>query len=290
MDSKKLFLSRVRFISVFFIFIGIIVIARLFSLQVLNNEVYAERADRSYVKSKDTFERGFIFFEKKDGGRISAATINTGYILSINPKILKNPEEAYEKINSIIEIDKEEFLTKASKIDDPYEEIKDKITKDKADAINFLDIEGVDLYKTKWRFYPGENMASQTIGFVAYSEDNSLKGQYGIEKYYNETLEKEEKNLYVNVFAEIFSGVKDVIFEGEAREGDVVMTIEPTVQNFLEKELLTIMDKYDSEASSGIIINPQNGEILAMAHNPTFNLNHFNQEKDVSLFYSRSNN
>ena len=95
---------------------------------------------------------------------------------------------------------------------------------------------------------------------------------------------KEEENLYVNIFAEIFSGVKEVIFEGQERSGDIVTTIEPTVQNFLEKELVTVKDKYLPESASGIIMSPQTGEIYAMAHIPTFNLNDFESVEDVDMF------
>ena len=285
MDSKKVFLSRIRLISLVTVLVGVFFIVRLFSLQVVKQEAYAETADRSYVKSGDTFDRGSIIFEKRDGGRISAATINTGYILSINPVQLKKPSEAYDKLSQIITLDKTEFLAKAGKKDDPYEEVAEKINREKADEITALAISGVNLYKHKWRFYPGEKMAAQTIGFLGFGDGDTLSGQYGLEKYYNESLRKEEDNLYVNIFAEIFSGVKEVIFEGEEREGDVVTTIEPTVQSFLEKELVSVKTKFSPESASGIIISPQTGEIYAMAHGPNFDLNNFQEVENV-LTYS----
>lgn len=284
MDQKQ-FLSRIRIVSFFIVFVSLLILIRLFSLQVIKGDAYEETADRLYIKSEDSFDRGSIFFSKVDGSRISAATINTSYILAINPSQLVNIEDVFEKLNGILkDLDKEDFLAKASKKADPYEEIREKIKKEDADAINNLNIKGVKLYKHKWRFYPGKEMAAHTIGFVGFGGGDYLTGQYGLEKYYNETLKKEEEDLYVNIFAEIFSGVKKVIFEGEEREGDVIMTLEPTVQNFLEKELQTIMERYDSEASSGIIINPQNGEIIALAHKPTFDLNNFEKEENVSVY------
>src|SRR5690606_1119656 len=65
---------------------------------------------------------------------------------------------------------------------------------------------------------------------------------------------------------------------------DLVMTIEPIVQNFLEQELQKATEKYNSESANGIIINPQNGEILAMAHFPAFDLNNFGEVKNSSIY------
>lgn len=284
MDTKKTFLFRIRLISFFTILLGIFILGRLFSLQVVKQEAYSETADRSYVKSGDTFDRGVIYFEKADGSKISAATVNSGFILTVNPTQIKNASDDYEKISKIIEIPKEEFLAKAQKKNDPYEEIVDKITRENADKITALDLPGVSLYKHKWRFYPGESMAAQTIGFLGFGAEDTISGQYGLEKYYNETLSKQEDNLYVNIFAEIFSGIKKRVFEGDEREGDIVTTIEPTVQNFLEDELKTVKEKFHPEQANGIIINPETGEIYAMATMPNFDLNNFQEVKDVNTY------
>lgn len=257
---------------------------RLFFLQVVHQSSYSETADKSYVKAADAFNRGIIYFQKKDASRISAATIESVYLLTINPKLIENDEAAYEKLSSVITISEDDFLGKAKKKTDPYEVILDKIKRGEADKIKDLGIKGVYLYKHNSRFYPGESMASQAIGFLGYGAGDTLSGQYGLEKYYNATLSKKEENLYVNVFAEIFSGIKSRLSDDAGREGDILTTIEPTVQDFLEKELLAVKDKYHPEDANGIIINPQNGEIVAMARLPNFDLNNFGDVKNAKTF------
>ncbi len=284
MESKQTFLFRIRLIAFFTIIVGGAVLARLFSLQVVRGESYSDQADSSYVRSSDTFDRGAIYFSKKDGSHISAATVNTGYILAINPNLLENPEDTFTKISTVIDIDKAKFIEKAAKKNDPYEEIAKEISRENADAISALELSGVTMSKHKWRFYPGREMSAQTIGFMGYGSDNTVSGQYGLEKYYNETLTKDEENLYVNIFAEIFSGVKAVVFEGDERTGDIITTIEPTVQNSLEKELVAITDKYHPESASGIIMSPQTGEIYAMASFPNFDLNDFGGVSNPSIY------
>ncbi len=283
-DSKKTFLVRIRVLSIGALIVGAFILVRLFSVQVVKNEAYADKADRSYVRSSDNFDRGAIYFSKKDGSRISAATMMSGFKLAIKPNLIKDPGDVYPKLSEIIPIERKDFMDKAEKKDDPYEDIAAKITREQADAITALNLTGVDLYKDRWRFYPGESMAAHIVGFLGFGSENIISGQYGLEKYFNETLKKEEENLYVNIFAEIFSGVKKIVFEGDERSGDVITTIEPTVQNSLEKELLAVMEKYNPESAHGIIMNPQTGEIYGMAKMPNFNLNNFRDVESVEVF------
>lgn len=283
-DTKKTFLSRIRILSFITLIVGAFIILRLFSVQIMRQEDYADRADRSYVRSSNTFDRGAIYFSKKDASRISAATMTGGFKMAIRPSEIKDANDTYTKLSEIIDLDREAFLLKAKKQNDPYEDIANRISRANADSITALKLPGVSLYKDTWRFYPGEAMASHAIGFLGFGGETEISGQYGIEKYYNETLEKEEENLYVNIFAEIFSGVKKIVFEGEERSGDIVTTIEPTVQNSLEKELQSVMEKYNPEMVQGMIMSPQSGEIYAMGKLPNFNLNDFSDVKDVDTF------
>lgn len=286
MDSKKTFLVRIRIISFFAIFVGGLIFYRLFSLQVVKTQAYTDMADDSYKKAPDAFDRGTISFSKRDGVKISAATVDTGFMIAINPSQIKDKEATYKKLSEFITLDKKEFLDKAGKTEDPYEEIAYKVEKEASDKIKEAKIAGVYLYRQKWRFYPGETMAAQTIGFLGYGSGNTLSGQYGLEKFYNSTLVKKEENLYVNIFAEIFSGIKSAVSsDGEETQGDLVTSIEPTVQNFLEKELDTVMGKYHPTSANGLIVSPQTGEVYAIAHAPTFNLNSF-QEVDSASVYS----
>jgi len=271
---KKGFLIRIRIISGAIVLVGIFLMIRLFYIQSVNKDFYIAEAGDSYVQSADSFDRGTIYFEKKDGTRISAATVMTSYILVVKPKDIKDVELTYKKINEIYPINKEDFIAKASKEKDPYEEIDKKIPKDIRDKIMDLDLPGVEMPRHKWRFYPGENLAAQTLGFMAYKGDE-ISGRYGIERFYNESLSRGEKDIQINIFAELFSNISDSSYNNSEKKADIVTTIEPVVQNFVEQELERTMKKFGSEEANGIVINPQNGEIIAMAHLPSFDLNNF---------------
>lgn len=275
-------ISRITTLYGAIFLVAFVLVGRLYFLQIINGEAFSDQADRQYVApNHKIFNRGSIYFKDKDSNLISAATLKTGYILAMNPKNLGDAKYAYEKLSEIVDIDMDVFYNKANKKDDPYEELLKKVNQDTADKINALDIDGIQLHKQRWRVYPGKSLAAHTLGFIGYKGD-SLEGRYGIEKYYEDLLEREEKNLYVNFFAEVFSNIGSSI-KGDKKEGDIVLSIEPSVQLFLESELEKISEKWNTESAVGVIMDPTNGKIYALAVNPTFNLNDYSGES-ISTF------
>lgn len=268
---------RIRFVSICVIIVALIFITRLFQLQVIQGRAYVERADRQYATpSGDIFERGSIFFTQKDGTLVSAASMVSGFKIEINPSKISDIESVYDALSVIVPIEKAQFMDRAAKKEDPSEIVATKLDKSQADAIAKLSIPGVLVVKEKWRFYPGASLAAQTLGFVAYKGDD-FSGRYGIERYYDDVLSRKKQGLYVNFFAEVFSNISDSLFKGEVEEGDVVTTIEPSVQNILERELDAVMKEWQSESVGGIIMNPKDGSIYALAVRPSFDLNAFSQ-------------
>src|SRR3989338_828273 len=281
---KFSFLFRTRVILFFVVFFALILIVKLFFVQVVQSNAYREIAQRQYATpSKNIYERGNIYFQRKDGQLVSAATQTSGFKIAIDPNKIVDPENVFNKINKIAALDYDEFITKAGKKNDPYEEIAGRLKKEEADAISLLKIPGLNIFKEKWRFYPGGNLASHLLGFVGYRDDE-LSGRYGLEKQYDIELARNDNNPYVNFFAEVFSNVNKTLFKNEPREGDIVTTIEPAVQGFLEKKLLEVKEKYQIESIGGIIMNPKNGSIYAMGIKPDFNPNDFSKVEKISIF------
>jgi cell division protein FtsI/penicillin-binding protein 2 len=110
---------------------------------------------------------------------------------------------------------------------------------------------------------------------------NEFAGRYGLEKFYEDTLVRKQ-DVYVNFFAQIFANVKNSV--NGKNEGDLVTSIEPNVQSFFESELKNTNEKYSSEYTAGIIINPKNGEIISMAVYPSYDLNNTKNVKDSKVF------
>ena len=255
---KEKNISRLRLVSFFIVLVVIALVSRLYYIQIIYGDEFSDRADRQYTRpSQNLFDRGSIFLKDKDGRLISGAGIKTGFTVALNPSILENASSTYQALQPILTIDKEMFFKRAGKSEDPYEEIAHHISIDVAEKIQELDITGLRVYKDQWRYYPGNSLASQTLGFVAFDGD-VLTGVYGMERYYNDILNREGDNLYVNFFAVVFANLNKTIFsQANERAGDIVTSLEPSVQLYLESKLRETLSKWNPRLTAGIIINPQ---------------------------------
>ncbi|MCX6702116.1 MAG: penicillin-binding protein 2 [Candidatus Zambryskibacteria bacterium] len=280
---KSNYSIRIRLISIGIFIFAILLIGRLYILQIVDNDFYINKANKQYLStSKNIFSRGTIFFQNKDNGLVSAATLKSGFILAVNPEVLKDPEVVYQKINELMPIEHDIFIAKATKKKDPYEEIATRVNSEIGQKINDLKISGLQVYKESWRFYPGGNTASHIIGIMGFKGDE-YAGRYGLERQYEAQLLRKE-GAFVNFFAQIFSDIKIVTENNSENEADIVTTIEPTVQSYLQDIIASTTEKWSSDLTGGIIMNPSTGEIYAMEVFPTFDLNNSQLEKNISIF------
>jgi len=276
------FQLRIRIIIFCIFTVAIIILARLFFIQVIHQELYSDRADKQYITpSSNIFNRGTIFFTKNDNSFVTAATVVSGFKIAMVPKDIIERESTYEKLIPYLTMDKTTFLAKASKKDDPYEEIATGLSKEQINEVEALKIKGLSIFKDNWRSYPGNNLAAHSLGFLAYKE-NSLVGQYGLERFYNSTLSKPKDEAYVNFFAEVFLNIKNTL--SNTNRGDIITTIEPVVQYNLEGELSKAMKEWNADQAGGIIMDPKTGEIYAIVGLPDFDLNNFKEVPDVGVY------
>lgn len=251
-------------------------IVRLYQIQVHNASAYQEKAERQYVHTaKDVYNRGSVYFTTKDGEKVSAASITSGYLLAVNPTLITDPAAVYDKLKNFTTLSLDDFIKKATLANRTYVEIEPKLDEESYKKIDEMDIDGVMLYRNQWRYYPGDSVSARTIGFVGFgSDDGQLRGKYGLERYYDETLYRDNTILSVNFFAEIFSNLGSLVFEDQTKKsGSVVTTIEPTVARMLDRVLQETQDQYHSKLTGGIIMDPKTGAIYAMNVAPTFDLN-----------------
>ena len=131
------FTFRSRIILAGILIFSLVLVGKLFFVQIVHSATYSQSADRQYATpADDIYERGTIFFESKDGQLISAAAQTAGYKAAINPGKLKDAEDVYKKLSGIITLEHEDFISKAKKTDDPYEEVANHLGKDQADKIS----------------------------------------------------------------------------------------------------------------------------------------------------------
>lgn len=277
---RRAFRFRLRFLSGGIALIALLLVSRLYFVQIVHGEEYSLRAERQYVSSsQELFNRGSIFFTRKDGTLLSAATLETGFLIAIDPARIEDPETVLTALlTHLPELDQEAFRASSEKKDDPYEVIARKVSDDAGRAIDALDIPGIIVERERWRAYPSVG-AAQSVGIIAYDNDNDLAGRLGLERYYQDTLAQGGEGVFGNFFAELFANLDTMTADArEAREGDIVTSIEPVVQKKLDQVLQEIQERYGSAETGGIIMDPKTGEIYALDSYPSFDPNNFINE------------
>ncbi len=280
-DSR---LYNIWFLNIGVLGVALVLIAKLGYIQIAHGEFYRDKVEAQYTVAANTFDRGTIFFEEKTGRTISAATVVPDYTLAIDPTKVADKAVLADKLLAFVSFDRADFIARASRGGDKYEEIAKHLSEKEVAGIKSLGDKSIILKKDKKRFYPGVKTAAQVLGFVG-SNGTAVTGRYGLERYYEETLAREGEGGAVSFFADLFLKPGAAILSDRAREGNLVTTIEPTVEGFLERVLEDdILKKYNAASAGGIIMNPKTGEIYAMATAPSFDPNNFSKEKDPSVF------
>ncbi|VAW32953.1 Cell division protein FtsI [Peptidoglycan synthetase] [hydrothermal vent metagenome] len=281
---RAIFIFRLRILLGILGVIAIVLISRLFVIQIMYGNLYAQKAKRQYSADTSTlYDRGTIYFTRKDGTHIAVATLENGFLVAVHPGELKNIKMAYNAINAITPINEKTFFELAQKKNDPYEEVAHHLSKKAGEKLARQKIHGVQVIRERWRIYPAGTLAAHTIGFVAYNDDNTLSGRYGLERYYNSVLFR-SGSTYRNFFAQLFSDAGNFFVDADSsRQGDIVTTIEPELEQHLMDDLARVQKKFSSKETGGIIMIPSTGAIVALGSVPTFNPNYFENE-DASTF------
>jgi len=276
---------RARVIGGFFIAIALLLILRLYFVQIVHGAAYEKDALGQYVEqSSESEDRESIFFTTKDGALVSAAVMQSGWRVAIQPPQLTDPQGEYDKLNSVISVNTARYFASAGNKNDPYEEVALHLDDATAQKVRALKLPGVILVQDQWRFYPGGKLAAQALGFVGYKGSEKV-GAYGLERFYQDTLEESSNNLYVNPFAEIFSNMQSALAINPADHvGSVVTSIEPNVQAQLEKTLDQVMATYTPVLAGGIIMDPKTGAVYAIGARPAFDPNSYNTAPDASVY------
>ena len=280
-----LIMGIVMFVLLFF---------RLFDLQIKRHEelqgmAVSQQTRRTVV----TASRGTIY--DASGNILAISTSAETIILSpmeIN-NALKDTEHpvSWTKdslaagLAEILDKDAASIRKRMDNEDSQYELIKLRADEDVAakvrEYVEENDISGVHLVADTKRYYPYGSLAAQVIGFVG--DDNT--GLYGLEAYYEDELEG-QSGLVISAKDQ---AENDMLYTYEqyfaAKNGsDLTLTLDATIQYYLEKGLESMMDKFSAaNGASGIVMNAKTGAVMAMASYPNYDLNDFLTVSDKTL-------
>lgn len=260
-NRQKVF---VVFVIAFVILIGLA--GRLVYLMVFDAEYYQELAEDLHERErKIKAARGRIL----DRNGVVLADNKTVCTVSVIHSQISDVDEVVEKLSDMLDIDKSEVRKKVEKISS-MERIKSNVDKETGDEIRKLKLSGVKVDEDYKRYYPYNELASRVIGFTG--SDN--QGIIGLEVKYEEYLKGTDGMILTTTDA------RGVELEGIAEDrvepvdgNDLTISLDYNIQKYAEQMAAKVMEEKEADGVGILLMNPQNGEILAMVNEPEFNLN-----------------
>lgn len=275
-------ISRIRVIYTLLIIIGAIFVVRLFDLQIIKHNYYQQAAYSDQLKEYQIpAQRGMI--EANSAGSVIPLVLNqTLYTLFADPPLVKNAASSSIAIQKIIGGSASNYQQEMTKQGTEYSIMAQKITQDQSNAILALKIPGIDTQANNYRTYPDGSLASQLLGFV----NNNDQGQYGIEQALNSTLAGTNGEVKAVTDAEGIPlvGNKNNILKNAKNGNDVVLTINIPIQEQLESILQAGLKRVNSNSGSVVILNPNNGNVVAMANYPSYDPTNYQSVTNPSVF------
>ena len=260
---------RINLTFAFFILFTAVLVGRLVYIQILQADFYKALAQglfNQHLTTKTPDERGEIFLSNGE-----PLAINKNFLLVFaSPPKIKDITETSEVLSEVLNLDKSFVLEQLQK-DTLYSPIKNRLNEEEIKALKELSLSGVYLTEESGRYYPQEMLASQLVGFL----DSSGAGQYGLEEYYDEILKGEDREFK----------------ENNISAPDLILTLDYNIQFKAERLLEEIRDSLGIERGQIIVIDPNSGRVIALAHFPNFDPNQYQEyamDNNLEIFRNKA--
>ena len=261
--------NRQKIVIVFFacLFIFLLLLGRLTWLMVADSVYYTEKARELHERERSIkAARGRIL----DAGGKVIADNKTVCTISVIHSQITDPEKVIEVLSRELELSAD-FVRKRVEKYSSIERIKSNVDKELGDRIREYDLDGVKVDEDYKRYYPYGKLASKVLGFTG--GDN--QGIIGLEVKYEDYLKGTDGTILTVTDA----GGVEIEEAGENRVepvdgNDLYISLDMNIQSYADQLARQVMETKEADRVSILVMNPKNGEILAMADVPEFDLNH----------------
>jgi len=262
MQTKKAHFRLLLIASLAFVWMTA-VFGRLAYLQLFRHREYLTRAQKQQQRSIDITPKRGVIYDRNMHALAMSIQVDSAYAV---PTEIVDQQLAARLLSNILEIPRDVMEAKLD-TSRTFAWIARKLPPNKAEAIAALNLKGVYFQKENQRFYPKRELASHVIGYVNLDE----KGLGGIEQEFESDIRGKNERILV-----MTDGRQRWFDGGEAQRekpADVVLTIDDKIQYMAERELAAAIEKTHALAGTVVVMNPNNGEVLAMANWPKYNPN-----------------
>lgn len=245
-----------------------LLLSRAYYLQITAASEYRTQALEQYIDSSPvTGKRGVIY--DRDGGEL-AVSMRTATIYA-DPVRIQSPQDAADALAPVLGVEPGPLAERLSS-DSRFVYLARKVDPVVWERVRDLEIYGVGMRPEEKRIYPRDTLAAQVLGYVG--TDNV--GLAGIEKEYDATLAAVEGER--RVLRDAGRRSLAVLFGQEAQHGDsIVLTLDEDIQFEAEQVLAHLVKDYSAQKAAAVVLEPETGEILAMANAPSFDANEFGE-------------
>lgn len=275
--------SRSRILAAIILIMAAIFVVRLFQLQVIQHSYYKDLAAQSQIKQRVIpAERGEIY--TLDNGAPTQLVYNQKvYTAFADPPTVKDVDKVVDKIKAIAGGNARSNLKELlERRDTRYQILATKLTNSQVEKLKAEELAGIGFQATSQRVYPENSLASQLLGFVDANGD----GQYGVEGGLNSRLKGTDGLLKsVTDVSDVPLTLGNQNIDRPAQDGDdIVLSIDRNIQAKTEQSLAVGMRNVGATHGSVIVMNPQNGQVMAMANLPSYEPANYNLVADAAVF------
>ena len=254
---------------------SVAIVARLVFLQVLSYDEMVLRAESQYTRVIEApAKRGEIYDRN---GRLLAFSVDADSIYAVPAQVGDAPSVAAKLCGVLAGCDPKERTALADRLgrrQRAFVYVKRRVSPAEAQSVAALGLAGVGFTKESKRFYPNREVGAHLIGYAGL--DNVGLG--GVEAAYDKVVRGREGKLLVQTDArgKAFNRLERAPTSG----GSIELTIDAHLQYIVERELRVGVQEHRADAGTAVVMDPQTGEILAMANWPTFNPNMYGEFSD----------
>ncbi len=264
METKYVKL-RILLVGLFFLVLFGVIGARAVQLQIYRGPWLSQKASEQYAKSVTAMGRRGVIYDRNM--RELAVSTNVTSVAAY-PGQVKDVRATARALAKALKM-KAAPIRKKLTSKKSFVWIKRQATARQSRAVRGLNLAGIDFVTEFNRFYPSTTLAAQALGFTGLDG----KGLEGLEFYYDRLLQGAGRNFTVfkDALGKGFQAEHPAAAAGSGR--NLVLTIDATIQYIAETALKETADKYSARSALAIVMQPQTGAVMAIAHYPGFNPN-----------------
>ena len=275
-NKQHLSIRRLVFVLIVMQVGFLLLVGKLFKLQVSNDATHEETAERTWLSPRTaTIKRGKIL--DRDGNILALSR----HSLSVyaDPKYMRDhPADVARKLAPVLELPESELMKQLDRKDKQFVWLKRDMDYERIDEIRLIekDIRGIGHKVEQKRIYPKGALASQVIGHI-----NDQDMGEGVEFQYNNYLLSAKERQAVQRAAQ--NEPIKLLTNGDSTHDygySVVLTIDEYIQDVAEKELAAACKKWNAPRGTVIVMASRTAEILALASYPTYNLNAYTDSSE----------